>query len=369
MADQWIIRVQGREYGPVDVETLREWKAEGRVLPANEARRANVDLWITASEIPGLFDGTMAESVEAEKIVKPSPRQHRSFARILRDALHIYAKGFFQFLSFTLLVVLPSMCGQLATAWAQTASNVTGDPRTFAADALAFCMMALTMVLWPIYIGGIQIFTAEFAAGHRIGFVAALNQAVKFWPRIAVLCIFVYGVFFLLLLFALGIAAMLVSGTPSLLLVFFALGLLALQVWVFSRFFINVLFWQQFAVLENAGAMDSLRESRNLASSGRSLPWFQRPVWRGIFIASIWFAFVLAITLAPEWGTLRHYFNELMTTQDPQALLEKLTVAQRAHGFDIFSFFLGLFQRILQPLLGIAFVLLYLDCKTRDAKC
>ena len=173
MADQWIIRVQGREYGPVDVETLREWKAEGRVLPANEARRANVDLWITASEIPGLFDGTMAESAEAEKIVKPSPRQYRSFARILRDALHIYAKGFFQFLSFTLLVVLPSMCGQLATAWAQTASNVTGDPRTLAAGALAFCMMVLTMVLWPIYIGGIQIFTAEFAAGHRIGFVAA----------------------------------------------------------------------------------------------------------------------------------------------------------------------------------------------------
>jgi hypothetical protein len=368
MADQWIIRVQGKEYGPVDVETLREWKAEGRVLPANEARRANVDLWTTASEIPGLFEVTVARVAEAEEIVKTSPRQHRSLARILSHALRIYGKGFLQFLSLTLLVVLPSVCGQLATAWAQTASNVTADPRTLAAGAFAFCMMVLTMVLWPIYIAGIQILTTEFAAGHRTGFVPALNEAVKFWPRVAVLCIFVYGVFFLLMLFAFGIAAMLVAGAPSLLLVFFALALLVLQVWMFSRFFVNVLFWQQFAVLENAGAIDSLRASRSLAASGRNLAWFQRPLWRGVFIASIWFAFVLAITLGPEWATLRQYFNEMMTMQDPQALLEKLTAAQQAHGFDIFSFSLGLLQRILQPLLGIAFVLLYLDSKTRNAK-
>ena len=76
----------------------------------------------------------------------------------------------------------------------------------------------------------------------------------------------------------------------SVLLVLVAMGLLILQVWMFGRFFVNVLFWQQFAVLENAGFIDSLRESRDLARSGRDLPWFQRPLWRGAFIASIWFA-------------------------------------------------------------------------------
>ena len=44
MAQQWIIRVQGKEYGPVDVETLREWKMEGRLLPGNEARPEDSDL-------------------------------------------------------------------------------------------------------------------------------------------------------------------------------------------------------------------------------------------------------------------------------------------------------------------------------------
>ena len=50
------MRVDGSEYGPANIETLREWKAEGRVLPANEARRADAELWSLAAEIPGLFD-------------------------------------------------------------------------------------------------------------------------------------------------------------------------------------------------------------------------------------------------------------------------------------------------------------------------
>ena len=31
MAEQWIIQVQGKEYGPVDLKTLREWKAAGTI--------------------------------------------------------------------------------------------------------------------------------------------------------------------------------------------------------------------------------------------------------------------------------------------------------------------------------------------------
>ena len=91
-------------------------------------------------------------------------------------------------------------------------------------------------------------------------------------------------------------------------------------------------------------------------------------MWRAVFISSIWFAFVLAITLGPQWTTLQHYFNQLTTTQDPQTLLQQLTEAQRTHGFDIYSFALSILQKILQPLLGIAFVVLYLDSKIRSER-
>ena len=362
VTEDWIVRVDGREYGPANIETLREWKAEGRVLPANEARRADVELWTVAREIPGLFD---VETLATASAIQPDgPQvQRRGFGQILAETFRIYARGFVQFLFLTLLVVLPSICGQLTAMWAQTGQASDADLSVLAAGGFAFLMFVLSLAMWPVYVAGIQILTVEIAAGRRTGFFAVLNEAVRFWPRVATLCVFVYGVFFLLIVFALLIAAMVVGGASSLFIIFLAMALLVLQVWMFGRFFTNVLFWQQFAVLENAGVIDSLRESRNLAHSRRELPWFQRPLWRGVFIASLWFAVVLAVTLVSEWTTLQRSFNELMTTQDPQALLQKLTEAKQARGFDVLSFALGIVQKILQPLIGIAFVVLYIDSR------
>jgi hypothetical protein len=363
MTEEWIVRVQGKEYGPADIDTLREWKQEGRLLPENEARNAGADLWNTAAAIPGLFDlQTAAEpSAQPTQLLLQSP--HRGFGQILAETFRIYRKGFFQFLGLTLLVLLPSICSQLTTELVQTAKASNGDLRVLAGDAFAFLMFVLSIAMWPVYVAGIQILTVEIAGGRRPRLVAALNEAVRFWPRVAALCIFVYGGFALLMLFGLVIAGITLAGAASLVLVLFALALLILQVWMFGRFFANVLFWQQFAVLENAAFIDALRDSRNLARSGRDLPWFQRPLWRGAFVASIWFAFVLAVTLASEWTTLHHYLSQLATTQDLQTLLQQLTEAQRARGFDISAFVANLLQRILQPLLGIAFVLLYFDSK------
>jgi hypothetical protein len=367
MREEWIVRVQGTEYGPADIDTLREWKREGRLLPENEARNTSVDLWSTAGTIPGLFDAGALAAASAGPSPEgaPAEKQHRSFGQILAETFHIYRKGFFQFLGLTLLVLLPSVCSQLTTALVQTAHASDGDVRVLAAGAFAFLMFVLSIAMWPVYVAGIQILTIEIASGRPPGLITALNEAVRFWPRVAALCIFVYGVFALLMLFGLVIAGMALTGASSVLLVLFALGLLVLQVWMFGRFFVNVLFWQQFAVLENAPFIDALRDSRKLGYSGRDLPWFDRPLWRAAFVASLWFAFVLAVTLVSEWTTLHHYLNELATTQDPQTLLQHLTEAQQAQGFDISTFAANILQKILQPLVGIAFVVLYLDSKIR----
>jgi hypothetical protein len=362
--DEWIVRVQGTEYGPANIETLREWKGEGRLLPVNEARRADVDLWTTAAEIPGLFAVEALAAASDRRLTQP-PLQisRRTFTQILTETLQIYRKGFFQFLGLTLLVLLPSICSQLTTAFVKPPSGSNVDVLSVLAAGLAFLTFILSIVMWPVYIAGIQILTAEIARGNRLGLVAVLNEAVRFWPRVAALCIFVYGVFFLLMVFGLAIAAMSLAAGSSVLLVLVAMALLILQVWMFGRFFVNVLFWQQFAVLERAGFIDSLRESRDLARSGRDLPWFQRPLWQGAFIASIWFVVVLAITLGAQWGTLHQYLNQLLTTQDPQALLQQMTEAQKASGFNLAAFALGVVEKVLQPLVGIAFVVIFLESK------
>jgi hypothetical protein len=341
----------------VDVETLREWKTEGRLLPENGARRAESDLWTTAADIPGLFD------VGASLPPAPRLNVHRSFGQILADTFRIYRKGFPQFLGLVLAVAAPSICAQLVNSTLGASSDAELNFRTFALAIFGLGMLLLSLATWPLFVAGIQMLTAELSAGREAKLFKLFPRILKFWPRVAMLCIFVYGVFFLLTVFAFGIAIMIIAGGTSLLVPFIALALLGLQVWMFGRFFVNVLFWQQFAVLDDAEPASALRQSKELARSGGDLPWFERPLWRGVLIASIWFAFVLVLQIGEEWHTIQQYFNELTTTQDPQVLLQKITESQRAHGFDPVSFSLNLLQRILQPLLGIAFVVLYFDSK------
>jgi len=393
MAEQWIIRVQGKEYGPADLATLREWKADGRVLPANPARQADVEEahWKTAGDIPGLFQ---VEPPPVQTNVEANASPARTVSRagasgiaadtatttskppsrnILVETFRIYFRGFFQFFGLSLLSIVPIVCAELTNRFIDTAPGVNVDLRTLVAVAVGLCMLVLRIVLVPVYIAGIQILTAELATGHRLGFFSVLNAAVKYWPRVAGLGLFVYGVFFLLILFALGIAIMVVTSA-TLFSIVLALGLLAFQVWLFGRFFINVLFWQQFTVLENANTNEALRESRRLARSGRDLPWYQRPLWRGALIVSIWIAFALAIAvvamwprLAAEWPLVRDSFSQLGVAQDPQVVLQKMMASLPKNQTASFSELgLTVLQRILQPLLGIAFVVLYLDTRQEE---
>jgi len=236
MSEEWIVRVHGKEYGPANLDTLREWKAEGRLLPANEARRVNVDLWETAGEIPGLFSVTPSVEAATQLTEPPVQVSRRSFNQILAETFQIYRKGFFQFLGLVLLVLLPSICSQLITAFVQPPQGSNVDVRSVLAAGFAFLTFIVSIVLWPVYIGGIQILTAEIARGQRPGLIVVLNRAVRFWPRIAALCIFVYSVFFLLMVFGFVIGAIALAGGSSLLLIFFALALLILQVWMLPFF-------------------------------------------------------------------------------------------------------------------------------------
>jgi hypothetical protein len=357
MVEEWIVRVQGKDYGPVDVETLREWKAEGRLLPANQVRRIGVDLWTTAADIPGLF-------VPVSSTHEPAGLARRSLGAILIDAVRIYRKGFLQFFGLTLLIAVPSFCAQLTSSTLVASSNVEGDLRTLIAGSFAFCMLLVSLAAWPVFIAGIQILTAELAAGRSAKMFSVLRNALKFWSRVAMLCIFVYGAYFFWTVLPVGIILMIVLGGPSVVLFFLALLVLAFQVWMVGRLFVNFLFWQQFAVLAESDVANALRQSKQLARSGRDLPWFRRPMWRGIFIASIWFAFVLVLNIGSEWHSIQRYFHELSTVQDPQALLQNLTTSSKPERLNVSLLALSLLQTVLRPLLGIAFVLLYFDSKS-----
>ena len=363
MPDRWIIRVAGKEYGPVDLEVLREWKREGRLLSANEARLESESQWSSASAIPGLFQSMPLTPSQSEAKEIEQPR-----GKLFRRTFQIYGRGFFKFVALSGLIIVPSLGGQLVSVFAERLPSNGANFLGFFSSLVAFFMMVILLVLWPVYLAGLQIVTGELAAGREIGLGAALNRAAKFWPRVAILCLIVYGVFFLLLVFAfaIGLMAASVAGAPF--LAFPILLLLALQVWLFGRWFINVLFWQQTAVLDNATASEALRQSKELARSGRELAWYKRPLCRGALIVSIWFAFSATLELWSSWSAIRHSFELLMTTPDPQALLKAMTAESTSTGLDLPRLCLGLLQSILRPLLGIAFVLLYFDARHGEAR-
>src|ERR1700731_1986141 len=174
MTEQWIIRVEGKEYGPADLAPLSEWKADGRVLPENPARRVDVDEahWKTAADIPDLFP---IEAPPVQLRAAPVSDSKPPRRNILVETFRIYFRGFFQFFCLSLLSIVPILCAELTSRFIDTAPGVNVDLRTLVAVAFGLCMLILRIVLIPVYIAGIQILTAELATGHRIGFFSALN--------------------------------------------------------------------------------------------------------------------------------------------------------------------------------------------------
>src|SRR4030095_543492 len=179
MSDEWIVRVEGREYGPANIETLLEWKAEGRVLPVNEARRADIDLWTTAAGIPGLFNVPPAVPFVGAVTQLPVQVSRRSFAEILAETVQIYRKGFLQFLGLTLLVLLPSVRSQVIAALVPPPHGSNIDILSILTAGIAFLTFVLSIVMWPVYVAGIQILSAEIIRGTAFMLIGVLNEVVE----------------------------------------------------------------------------------------------------------------------------------------------------------------------------------------------
>jgi hypothetical protein len=358
MADEWIIQVEEKEYGPADLTTLREWKAEGRVLPDNPARRADSSTWDKAAEIPGLFEAGPPPVQRNEPPHLSVPVSTRS---ILPETFVIYARGFFKYLGLSLLVLGPALAAELTGEFIGGAPKADPNLRTVAGGAVIVCLFVLKLVLTPVYIAGIQILTAAFAAGERIGFFPTLNEAVKYWPRVAVLSLFVWLCYAFWTFMPLVLMAGILVGSMSILGIVLVLLVLALTVWIIGRLFVNFMFWQQFAVLEGCTALDALRRSRQLARSRIDLPWYRRPMWRGIFIVSVWSLVVFVL----NWPLISQFYGAMTGTADVQKMmnagLEILRNLKPAYAADVL-------HGVLKPLLGIAFVLLFLDSNMAAGK-
>ena len=343
---------------------LHEWREDGRILRENEARLDGSETWVPAAEIPGLFapDLPLVPKVVPGSPVTPSP----GFFRICFDTLALYIRGFFPYLGLTLLVVVPSVLSQLTAAMVEGSSGVDASVRTLLGGAFSFCMLLLTMLAWPLYIAGIQVLTADLARNGRMSFFEVLNRSLASWPKVALLCVIVYFSFAFWTLLPMGVILLIMMGGPSAVSLLLILAVSVVQVWVFSRLFINFLFWQQCAVLEENDVGGTLRRSKSFGRSRGELPWYKRPLWQGVLVSSLWVLFILLVSLPSLVPAFREYWKLIWTTQNPQTLMEAMSKASQGQGLERLNFALGLVEAMLRPLLGIAFVLIFLAARSAE---
>lgn len=365
MPDEWFLRVQGKEYGPVDLDTLREWRLDGRLIADNDLRPANETEWRKAGEFVELFADSAAEAPGS--VVRPDDIfRRRTIPVVIVDAFRIYARGFLPLFGLALLVALPTVLVKTSLAYVHTPEPGVPNRGQLLPAAIATVAITLLLVAWPIFLAGVQFATADIAAGLPVSFRDLLRRATNIWPRMARLSLFVYGSFIFWTALPLVAILSISRSEPTLLSLLLALLALAVQVYMFGRLFINFLFWQQSATIGGLEGADALRDSKELARSRVGAPMLERPMYRGALLASLWLGILLAFAVAVELPFLIVRLQGIATIEDAAAMARNLANAPAPDAMTITTYVLSsLVHALLKPLLGITFVLLYFDAKAR----
>src|SRR5437868_5531363 len=187
MADRWLVRVGEKEFGPVDLDTLGDWKREGRLLPTNEVRREADNVWTRASTIPGLFGSPPLPAQTGHPLVR-----RRTFGEIFRDSFRIYKSAFLPFFVLTLLIAVPTLVLELTSPAYGIFPQTEGNGLT-RARVIALIAFTALVVDWPVFLAGIQIATVDVLEERKVRLGELLRRAANFFPRFVPLRLIVYG--------------------------------------------------------------------------------------------------------------------------------------------------------------------------------
>jgi hypothetical protein len=354
VTEQWFLRVADKEYGPVDLATLREWQGEGRVIATNEIRRADSPEWQLAGTVEELFPPVTAP---ADAVIR-----RRTWAEILRETFRIYARGFPHFILLGALTAIPSFFLQELVPFTMP-SMENPTPQMPAISPAAIALMLLLVLLWPISAAGMQLVADDVAHKQRPRFRDLLRNTLALWPRILLLGILVYGcyTFWLVVPFA---ALLSLAAQPTIVGLLLIVVIGGFMVYMNARLFINFLFWLQSGALTELRGIDALRESKRLARSrGNELP-LDRPLYRGGIIASVWLLLLLSAMFIAQLPFVLVRFAGVSDPAQAMAMAQQLASAPRNDTLTIAANVTSaLLHLLLRPLLAASFVLLYYDAK------
>jgi hypothetical protein len=360
--DEWIVRVEGREYGPVDLDELRAWKREGRLIRENEIREPGSECWIRAGELPEIFADEAAEAEHPEPA--GSVGRRLNFGEIFAGGWQVYRAGFRRFLALALLVSVPSFFLQLAAPFLEMPKDHGPLTPVIFAVAVAFVMLVLLVIAWPFSLAATQLLAADIYAGRDPTLGDLLSRAKPLWTRMFVLGLIVYGSYLLWTVIPLLVALSLVAGEASLSGLLLMLSLLIFAAYMVARLFINFLFWQQAGALGGTAAIEALQESKDLARSEAGRPRAQRPLYRGAMIASLWLLVIIAVNVAIELPVVFFRMRGVTSLEQAATMVQAMATKNSPDLLSGLTTLLScLVHAVLRPWLAAIFVVLYLDTK------
>ncbi|HYJ04724.1 MAG TPA: GYF domain-containing protein [Chthoniobacterales bacterium] len=367
MPEQWMVRVEGKEYGPVDEDELREWREEGRLIPQNEVRRVGDDRWIPAGDVPEIFAAAEPPAEPPDLVVR-----RRTWPEIWRETIRIYRAGFWRFLLFGLLTAVPMFVLQwyfprvplpdLASGSMQTMPTVTVPP-------ICWLMVLLVVLLWPVSTAGFQYVADDVLRGRQRSLENQFAAALQRWGRMLSAGLVVYASYFFWVFVPFTAMIALLSAGVSVLSLMLYLLAGAFMVYMIGRLFVNFLFWEQTAAFSDEGALLALRESKELARCASDAPRLDRPLWRGVLVASVWLVLLLVVLMAVQFPIMLVRLSGVENPEQAVALMQTLSQAKTPDPLMIASDVVSaLVNLVLRPLMAASFIVLYYDAKARLGK-
>ena len=362
-----MVRVDGKEYGPVDEDELRDWRAEGRLIPQNEVCRVGEDRWIPASELAEIFADDEASAEPPDLIVR-----RRTWREILHETIRIYRGGFWRFVLFGLLTAVPMFVLQwyfprvplpdLSSGSMEAMPAVTVPP-------ICWLMFALVILVWPVSTAGFQYVADDVLRGRQRSFSDQFTAALQRWGRMLSTGLVAYASYFFWFFIPLtAMVALLASGISVFsLMLYLLIG--AFMVYMNARLFINFLFWEQTAAFGDNAALLALRESKELARCAADAPRLDRPLYRGAIVASVWLLFLVFALILLQFPFTLARLSGVENPEQAMALMQSLSQAKTPDALMIASDIVSaLVNLILRPLLAASFLVLYYDAKARADK-
>jgi hypothetical protein len=362
-----MVRVEGKEYGPVDEEELRDWRREGRLIPQNEVCRVGDERWFPAAELPEIFAEEIDSSVPAEP--PDLIERRRTWSEIYRETIRLYRGGFWRFLFFGLLTAVPMFALQWYfphVAFPDLSSGSIEAMPTVIVPPICWFMLLLTILLWPVTTAGFQFVADDVLRGRRRSLMEQLSAAVRNYGRMFSAGLLVYGSYFFWTVIPFSAMIAVITSGISVLSLFLYLAVGSFMVYMIGRLIINFLFWEQTATLGNAGALLALRESQELARCVRDGPRLDRPLYRGVIVGAIWFLLLVCVLIAVQMPFTMARLSGAENPEQALAVVKSLSEAKTPDALMIASDVVSALVNLLfRPLLAASFVVLYYDAKAR----